>query len=69
MSDIKTKGKDYVEPKLENIKEQFVPLKIWASFKLYFFNLLNVSIHKPNSKLGFAGWEYVKEVACGKGRC
>ena len=55
MSDIKTKGKDYVEPKLENIKEQFVPLKIWASFKLYFFNLLNVSIHKPNSKLGFAG--------------
>nr|ACU13834.1 unknown [Glycine max] len=30
MSYIKTKGKDYVEPQLENIKERFVPLKIWA---------------------------------------
>jgi len=55
MSDIKTKGKDYVEPQLENIKERFVPLKIWASFKLYLYNLLNISIREPNSKLGFAG--------------
>ncbi|CAJ1971152.1 unnamed protein product [Sphenostylis stenocarpa] len=30
ISDIKTKGKDYVEPELENIKEQFAPFKIWA---------------------------------------
>ncbi|KAJ1383712.1 hypothetical protein SESBI_43118 [Sesbania bispinosa] len=30
VSDIKTKGKDFVEPQLENIKEQLVPLKIWA---------------------------------------
>ncbi|XP_027333058.1 uncharacterized protein LOC113847925 [Abrus precatorius] len=30
ISDIKTKGKDFVEPQLENIKEQFVPFKIWA---------------------------------------
>ncbi|RDX87629.1 hypothetical protein CR513_30874, partial [Mucuna pruriens] len=30
ISDIKDKGKDYVEPQLENIKEQFVPFKIWA---------------------------------------
>ncbi|KAL2316981.1 hypothetical protein Fmac_030857 [Flemingia macrophylla] len=30
VGDIKTKGKDCVEPQLENIKEQFVPFKIWA---------------------------------------
>ncbi|KAK7372625.1 hypothetical protein VNO80_06012 [Phaseolus coccineus] len=30
INDIKTKGKDYVEPQLENIKEQFAPFKIWA---------------------------------------
>nr|KYP71038.1 hypothetical protein KK1_010281 [Cajanus cajan] len=30
VGDIKTKGKDYVEPQLENIKEQFIPFKIWA---------------------------------------
>ncbi|XP_061338226.1 uncharacterized protein LOC133285081 [Gastrolobium bilobum] len=29
-SEFKTKGKDFVEPQLENIKKQFVPLKIWA---------------------------------------
>ncbi|PNY16117.1 hypothetical protein L195_g012827 [Trifolium pratense] len=30
MGDLKTKGKDSVEPQLENIKNQFVPMKIWA---------------------------------------
>ncbi|KAK7320526.1 hypothetical protein VNO77_30076 [Canavalia gladiata] len=30
ISDIKAKGKDFVEPQLENVKEQFIPLKIWA---------------------------------------
>ncbi|KOM46751.1 hypothetical protein LR48_Vigan07g045500 [Vigna angularis] len=40
ISDIKTKGKEYVEPQLESIKEQFAPFKIWASLKLYFFSLL-----------------------------
>ncbi|WJX59070.1 hypothetical protein P8452_44450 [Trifolium repens] len=30
MGDLKTKGKDIVEPQLENIKNQFVPMKIWA---------------------------------------
>ncbi|TKY57026.1 hypothetical protein E2542_SST21472 [Spatholobus suberectus] len=30
ISDIKTKGKGFVEPQIENIKEQFVPFKIWA---------------------------------------
>ncbi|KAE9614930.1 hypothetical protein Lal_00036115 [Lupinus albus] len=30
ISDVKTKGKDVVEPQMENIKELFVPLKIWA---------------------------------------
>ncbi|XP_073221023.1 uncharacterized protein [Cicer arietinum] len=29
MSDLKTKGKDTIEPRLENIKKQFVPMKIW----------------------------------------
>ncbi|XP_015973589.1 uncharacterized protein LOC107496776 [Arachis duranensis] len=29
-SDIKTKGKDFVEPQLESIKERFVPMKTWA---------------------------------------
>ncbi|KAK7276537.1 hypothetical protein RIF29_17678 [Crotalaria pallida] len=30
INDVKTKGKDYVEPQMESIKEQFIPLKIWA---------------------------------------
>ncbi|KAI4305776.1 hypothetical protein L6164_029121 [Bauhinia variegata] len=30
VSDIKTKGKDLVEPRFENMREQFVPFKIWA---------------------------------------
>lgn len=30
MGDLKTKGKDVVEPQLENIKNYFVPMKIWA---------------------------------------
>jgi hypothetical protein len=37
MGDLKTKGKDIVEPQLENIKNQFVPMKIWVRFKLHFF--------------------------------
>ncbi|XP_058220373.1 uncharacterized protein LOC131330715 [Rhododendron vialii] len=28
--DIKSKGKDLVQPKLETVKEQFIPLKNWA---------------------------------------
>lgn len=30
ISDIKNKGKDYVEPQLQSIKEQLTPFKIWA---------------------------------------
>ncbi|XP_058768399.1 uncharacterized protein LOC131642131 [Vicia villosa] len=30
MDDLKTKGKDVVEPQLDNIKKQFIPMKIWA---------------------------------------
>ncbi|KAF7815387.1 uncharacterized protein G2W53_029356 [Senna tora] len=30
ISDIKTKGKDLFEPKFQNIREQLIPLKIWA---------------------------------------
>ncbi|CAL0307517.1 unnamed protein product [Lupinus luteus] len=30
ITDVKTKGKDVVEPQMENMKELFVPLKIWA---------------------------------------
>lgn len=28
--DVKSKGKDLVQPKLETVKEQFIPLKNWA---------------------------------------
>ncbi|PIA50564.1 hypothetical protein AQUCO_01200030v1 [Aquilegia coerulea] len=31
--DIKTKGRDLVHPKFENMKEQLVPLRIWAENK------------------------------------
>ncbi|KAK7300377.1 hypothetical protein RJT34_11221 [Clitoria ternatea] len=30
ISDLKTKGKDFIEPQFDNMKEQFVPFKIWA---------------------------------------
>lgn len=44
MGDLKTKGKDVVEPQLENIKNYFVPMKIWVGFKFHFFILLNIPI-------------------------
>jgi uncharacterized membrane protein (DUF106 family) len=50
MGDLKTKGKDIVEPQLENIKNQFVPMKIWVRFKLISFIILNISIERHNYK-------------------
>lgn len=29
--DIRTKGKDIVQPRLETFKEQLIPLRIWVS--------------------------------------
>jgi hypothetical protein len=68
MGDLKTKGKDIVEPQLENIKNQFVPMKIWVRFKLHFFYTFEYFNWKAKLLL-FIGWEYVKKVAFGKERC